>query len=206
MLCFFGTPCHYSLSDIQVSLPVDAITAPSVHNLETGPSNQRVTFSQIMTGLLEHGQLLEEPDDMGLSCLAYALYRICLESASSHTFSRQHRQPPHTAQKRLNQLARHVTDTPASLTAPRLSCVALSHHAYLELTDPGLLGAIKVAAGRSGEQEQQAAQTDVSRRLQMDPSGARCLFAHAAMLRCLLNRFTFESVLSHILFIFCPRN
>ncbi|KAL1892453.1 hypothetical protein Sste5346_006963 [Sporothrix stenoceras] len=193
MLCFFGTPCHYALSDIQVSLPVDAITTAAVPGTEAAASHPRAIFGQILASLLDHGQLLEEPSDMGLSCLAYALYRICLESASSRALFQQSRQAPHVAQKRLDQLARHVTDTPASLTALRLSCVAVSRHAYLELTDPGLLGAIKVAAGRLGEQEQQAAQVDVARRLKSDPAGARCLFAHAAMLRCLLNRFTFDT-------------
>lgn len=203
MFCFFGTPCHYALSDIQVSLPVDIVTTPVVPGMETATTpRERTTFGQMMTSLLDHGHLLEEPSDMGLSCLAYALYRLCLESASSRVFSQLHRQPLHPAQKRLDQLARHVIDTPASLTTLRLSCVALAHHAYLELTDPGLLGAIKVAAGRSGEQEQQAAQADVTRRLQADPSGARCLFAHAAMLRCLLNRYTFEFVLCYPYFIF----
>lgn len=166
---------------------------PTPELVGTGP-RQRPTFGQMMTSLLDHGRLLEDPSEMGLSCLAYALYRLCLESASSRAFSQQYQQPLNPAQKRLDQLASHVTDTPSTLTALRLTCVALSHHAYLELTDPGLLGAIKVAAGRSGEQEQQAAQIDVTRRLQADPVGARRIFAHAAMLRCLLNRFTFESV------------
>ncbi|KAL1907179.1 hypothetical protein Sste5344_007130 [Sporothrix stenoceras] len=127
-----------------VSLPVDAITTAAVPGTEAAASHPRAIFGQILASLLDHGQLLEEPSDMGLSCLA-------------------------------------------------LSCVAVSRHAYLELTDPGLLGAIKVAAGRLGEQEQQAAQVDVARRLKSDPAGARCLFAHAAMLRCLLNRFTFDT-------------
>ncbi|CAK7202229.1 hypothetical protein SEUCBS139899_004951 [Sporothrix eucalyptigena] len=55
------------------------------------------------------------------------------------------------------------------------------------------MSTIKIAAGRSGEQEQKAAQADVARRLQADPAGARSMFVHAAMLLCLLNRFTFDT-------------
>ncbi|CAK7236008.1 hypothetical protein SCUCBS95973_009460 [Sporothrix curviconia] len=181
---------------IQVSLPVLAVTPGAVEpGSPSALTEPRPTFSQMMASLLDDGQLLEEPSDMGLSCLAYSLYRLCLEAASAPLFLRKQQQQSHTAtaQTRLDQLARHVIDTPASLPSLRLSCVALAHHAYLELTDPGLLSMIKVAAGRSGEQEQQAAQGDVARKLQMDAVGARCLFAHAAMLQCLLNRFTFDT-------------
>ncbi|CAK7228811.1 hypothetical protein SBRCBS47491_007034 [Sporothrix bragantina] len=178
-----------------VSLPLVSVAVDVAEpGSPTGMLETRPTFGQMMAGLLDNGQLLEEPSDMGLGCLAYALYRLCLEAASAPSFLRkQQQQHTATAQNRLDQLARHVIDTPVSLTSLRLSCVALAHHAYLELTDVGLLSTIKVAAGRSGEQEQQAAQADVKRRLQMDPAGARCLFAHAAMLQCLLNRFTFDT-------------
>ncbi len=93
----------------------------------------------------------------------------------------------------LDQLAGHALDTPSSLTPLRLSCVALAHHAHLQFTGVGLLDQVKVAAGRSGDAAaRDAARADVAARLRENPAAARSLFAHAAMLRCLLNRFTFE--------------
>lgn len=92
----------------------------------------------------------------------------------------------------LDQLAGYAIDTPSSLTSLRLSCVALAHHAHLQFTGISLLDQIKVAAGKSGDQAREIAQADVAVRLRENPAAARNIFAHAAMLRCLLNRFTFE--------------
>ena len=93
----------------------------------------------------------------------------------------------------LDQLARHSLNTPSTPTSLRLSCVALAYHSHLQFTRFGLLEQIQIAAGKSGSPEiREAAQIDVALQLQKSPTVARNIFAHAAMLRCLLNRFTFE--------------
>jgi hypothetical protein len=93
----------------------------------------------------------------------------------------------------LDQLARHALASPSSPTALRLSCVALAYHSHLQFTEIGLLDQIKVAAGRSGDaSSRNEAQIALTERLRSNPAGSRNIFAHAAMLRCLLNRFTFE--------------
>lgn len=100
---------------------------------------------------------------------------------------------PISPQALLDQLARHALDSASSPTALRLSCVALAHHSHLQFTEIGLLDQIKVAAGRSGDASSRSeAQIALTERLRSNPAGSRNIFAHAAMLRCLLNRFTFE--------------
>lgn len=74
-----------------------------------------------------------------------------------------------------------------------ISCAALAHHGRLQFTLPGFLQKVKIAAGKSGTMDSRlsSAQT-LSWWLNADRVGARRIFAHAAMLACLLTRYTFE--------------
>ncbi|KAH8896621.1 hypothetical protein GQ53DRAFT_889865 [Thozetella sp. PMI_491] len=194
LACLFGLPALYPMAEILAPLPTPL----------PDPSNGGIPFGKVMESLLDKGQLPEQPSDMGLSCVAYALYRLCLDAASlpqffarrpsSYRYNLAFPAESRNPQALLDQLAHHVINTPASLNSLRLSCVALSHHSHLQFSRIGLLDQIKVAAGKSGDQiGRQAAQVDVAERLQDDPAAARHIFSHAAMLRCLLNRFTFDT-------------
>lgn len=66
LACLFGLPAQYAMTDIQVPLPVPA---------PPDSPDSGIPFGQVMACLLDRGQLLEQPSDMGLSCIAYALYR-----------------------------------------------------------------------------------------------------------------------------------
>lgn len=92
----------------------------------------------------------------------------------------------------LDQLAQYSMDSNSCLTSLRLSCVALAHHSHLQFTETGLLEEIKVSAGKLGDQGREDARINVAARLRANPAGGRNIFAHSAMLLCLLNRFTFE--------------
>ena len=73
------------------------------------------------------------------------------------------------------------------------SCTALSHHSYLQFGYPGFLQKVKIAAGKSGTKESRvSAQQTLGRWLDSDRVVGRRIFAHAAMLTCLLTRYTFE--------------
>lgn len=84
------------MSEIQAALPVPTPDLPV----------SQICFQEVMEGLLNEGQILERPSDMGLSCLSYALYRyfhpvpeidqantslkyhrLCLDAATAQHFS-----------------------------------------------------------------------------------------------------------------------
>ena len=65
LACFFGLPAQYPMEDIAAPLPIPI----------PDPSNLGSPFGQVMANLLDRGQLPEQPSDMGLTCVAFALYR-----------------------------------------------------------------------------------------------------------------------------------
>lgn len=92
----------------------------------------------------------------------------------------------------LDHLASQTLQSPAP-SALLASCAALAYHAHLAFTSPGLLENVKLAAGRSGDaRSRDAARNTLRVWMAERPAQARNVFAHAAMLYCLLSRFTFE--------------
>jgi hypothetical protein len=65
MACMFGTPAAISMSDVKAPLPTVAPDSRPAQPL----------FAQTMAVLLEKGTILQPLDDIGFSCIAYAMYR-----------------------------------------------------------------------------------------------------------------------------------
>lgn len=91
----------------------------------------------------------------------------------------------------MDQLARHTLrfSAPTHLV---VSCAAVAYHAHLQFTHVGLLEQIKIAAGRSGALAAEDARLRLARWMAANPGLTRNVFAHAAMLFCLMSRFVFE--------------
>ena len=74
----------------------------------------------------------------------------------------------------------------------------MAYHSHLQFTRAGFLDQVKLAAGKLGTySSRDAARISITEWLNSNPAGMRNVFAHAAMLRCLVARFTFEWVTVH---------
>lgn len=71
--CHMGLEAQIRLCDIKAPLPT---TEPDV-------SEPLVLFGSVLSSLLEYGKLPMVLDDIGMSCLAYALYRYA-QRATDH--------------------------------------------------------------------------------------------------------------------------
>lgn len=68
----------YPLAEINAPLPTVAPT----------DEGTAMPFAQVLGALLEKGALPSQPlDDIALSCIAYALNRLCLDAAAQQAFT-----------------------------------------------------------------------------------------------------------------------
>jgi hypothetical protein len=188
---YCGLSTQMRLTEIDAPLPT---VLP-----DTSPN--AVPFGLTMTNLLEKGTFLNQQlDDIALSCVAHALYRICLSSALAQGYSRKRHgtNPAQTLpslyeihpQILLDQLARHTlrVAVPSHLT---VSCAGLAYHSQIVFTEVGVLDRIKVAAGRLVVNTAAASET-VTNWMKDNPVACRNVFAHGALLYGLMKRFPFE--------------
>jgi hypothetical protein len=93
----------------------------------------------------------------------------------------------------LDQLAAYTFNSASAPSPLLLTCAALAYHSHLQFTRIGFLDQVKIAAGKSGTLQSRAtARQTLSEWINHDRAATRNVFAHGAMLSCLLNRFTFE--------------
>lgn len=75
----FGQQPMYPLSEIDAPLPTVAPT----------DEGSATPFAQVVGALLDKGALPSQPlDEIALSCIAYALSRICLDAAAQQAFTK----------------------------------------------------------------------------------------------------------------------
>ncbi len=95
----------------------------------------------------------------------------------------------------LKRLSTQTLNSALPPTSLMISCTALYYHSHMQFTFLGFLQVVKIAAGKSGTATSRAAaRTTLSQWVNGDVVGARQVFANAAMLSCLLLRYTFEYV------------
>jgi hypothetical protein len=74
-----------------------------------------------------------------------------------------------------------------------VGCAALAYHAHMQFTITGFLDKVKIAAGKSGTSgSKESAKATLVQLINVNHMATRNILAHAAMLTCLLDRFTFE--------------
>ncbi|RSH90377.1 hypothetical protein EHS25_000982 [Saitozyma podzolica] len=210
LACLLNLPAQLSLTDIAAPLPTAGPepTTPSSQPIESpasASSANPLLFSRVLEALLSEGRLSQPLSDLGYSIVAHTLYRLCLDAAAVQSLFSTPPSPSryglafppnikHHPQALLDQLASHTFHSAASPTSLLLSCAALAYHAHLQFARVGFLERVKIAAGKSGTAaSREAARVTLSEWINSDVVAARNIFAHAAMLRCLLWRFTFDT-------------
>lgn len=198
--CLFNVPAQLFI--VEVAAPFPSLSAPHRGN---GDSASHRAFLQVLDDFLSNGMSPISLDDFGYSLISYTLYRMCIDAAAQQMIH-----PPqvgkeafvlsfpafvkHHPQRLLSRIAGHTLNIAKTATPLLISCSALHHHCCLQFAFPGLLQKLKVAAGKSGTLDSQLEARQVLKTwINVDPYTSRVVFAHSAMLACLLKRYTFDT-------------
>ncbi|ORY26042.1 hypothetical protein BCR39DRAFT_542336 [Naematelia encephala] len=199
LACLVNLPAQLSIAEVITPFPT---LASLQSNRNEG---ERPTFAEVLDGFLTNGIAPVPLDDLGYSIISYTLYRLCMDASALQSIQRH--QPgvrrfklsfptdiKHHPQILLGRIASHTLNLAVSPTPLLMSCSALAHHSHLQFTHPGFIELVKAAAGKSGTMESRiGARQTLEQWINQDRYSARVVFAHAAMLACLLKRYTFDT-------------